>query len=165
MRDNRRTIRVFTLMRAVELPLRDIHLPEAIEAGEMAIGGWILLILISLILWFCYLLYKRMIRKTAIKTAKKQLKILKIDHAQTGGKKLKIMSALIRRVAISLDSRSDCAGLTGDAWLAYLDRSLGENAFSRGSGKILILGPYQKKTDVDIDALVVLTERWLKVQK
>ncbi len=153
-------------MAETELPLRDIHLPEALNDWSLAIGWWILLILIPLIGFFCYWLFKRITRKTAIKTAKKLLKDLKDDHVKTPHEKLEIISALLRRVAMSLNSRSDCAGLTGRAWLVYLDGLWKENAFSEGSGQILILDRFQKQQDdFDIEALMTITERWLKAQK
>ncbi|MCK5871390.1 MAG: DUF4381 domain-containing protein [Methylococcales bacterium] len=153
-------------MAETELPLRDIHLPEAISGWSLAIGWWVLLILIPLSCFFGYWLFKRVTRKTAIKTAKKLLKNLKVDDSQTAREKLEIISAVLRRVAMSLNSRSDCAGLTGEAWLLYLDSLWEENAFSEGSGKILISGRFQKQQDdIDIDELITLTERWLKGQK
>lgn len=154
-------------MEKTELPLRDIHLPETIGWFPPAFGWWSLLILIPLAVFFCYWLFKRITRKTAVKSAKKLLKSLKIDETKNSKQKLESISALLRRVAISVNSRSDCASLTGKAWLEYLDSSLGENAFSEGSGQILITGKYQKNmTDnFNIDELITLTERWLKAQK
>jgi len=153
-------------MAETELALRDIHLPEAISDWSLAIGWWLLLILIPLSCFLAYWLVKRITRKTAVKVAKKLLKNLKADDSQTAREKLEIISALLRRVAMSLNSRSDCAGLTGKAWLVYLDSLWKENAFSEGSGKILISGRFQKQQDdFDIETLITVTERWLKAQK
>jgi hypothetical protein len=153
-------------MAETELPLRDIHLPEAISDWSLAMGWWILLILIPVSCFLVYRLFKRITRKTAVKAAKKLLKNLKADDSQTAREKLEIISALLRRVAMSLNSRSDCAGLTGKSWLVYLDSLWKENAFSEGSGQILISGRFQKQQDdFDIEALITVTERWLKAQK
>ncbi len=153
-------------MAETELPLRDIHLPEAISDGSLALGWWVLLILIPLSCFFGYWLFKRITRKTAVKAAKKLLKNLKADDSQTASEKLEIISALLRRVAMSLNSRSECAGLTGRAWLVYLDGLWKENAFSEGLGQILILDRFQKQQDdFDIEELMTITERWLKAQK
>ncbi|MDQ7089947.1 MAG: DUF4381 domain-containing protein [Methylococcales bacterium] len=153
-------------MAETELALRDIHLPEALSNASFAIGWWMLLILIPLLCFSGYWLFKRITRKTAIKAARKLLKNLKVDDSQTKREKLEIVSALLRRVAISLNSRSDCAGLTGKAWLSYLDSLWKENAFSEGSGQILISGRFQKQSDdFDMEGLIAMTERWLKAQK
>ena len=166
MRNQRRPSGDITLMDNTELPLRDIHLPDVLS-GSLAIGWWGILILIPLILFFCYWLFKRITRKTAVKTAKKLLKSLKIDESKNSKEKLESISALIRRVAISVNSRSECASLTGKSWLEFLDNSLGEKIFSNGAGQILITEKYQKTTtdSINIDELITLTERWLKAQK
>ncbi len=152
-------------MDKIELPLRDIHLPETI-GWSLAIGWWILLILIPLMLFLGYWIFKQLTRKTALKSAKKLLQDLKINNTLSAHKKLEIISALLRRVVISLNPRSDCASLTGRDWLVYLDGSLEKNAFSGISGEVLILGRFQKQPqNFDIEKLILLTERWLKAQK
>jgi hypothetical protein len=73
------------------------------------------------------------------------------------------LSMLLRRVAISRFPRHDVASLTGDAWLAFLDRALGDGAaFQSGAGRILLNGPYADKVDADAESLLVLCERWIK---
>ncbi|NOQ34409.1 MAG: DUF4381 family protein [Methylococcaceae bacterium] len=154
-------------MEPTQLPLRDIHLPEAISWWPFALGWWLLLILIPLTLFALMWLYKRLTRKTAVKTAKKLLIQFKQDKAMADADKVEAISALIRRVAMSVNPRSDCASLTGKAWLAYLDNSLEDNAFSEGVGQVLISAKYQKNIadKLNIDEFIVLTERWLKAQK
>lgn len=154
-------------MNPTELPLRDIHLPEAAGWWPPAIGWWLLMILVPAILFGCYLLFKRLTRKTAVKTARKLLLALKQDNDMDGRQKLNEISALLRRVAISVNPRSECASLTGSAWLEYLDRSLEEKPFSEGSGQILASAKYQKTLpdNLDFDDLIALCERWLKEQK
>lgn len=150
-----------------ELPLRDVHIPEAISWWPLAIGWWITMLLIPMLLWISFLIYKRLTRKTAIKTAKKLLAELKQDTRKTDVDKLAEISALIRRVAISVSPREECASLTGQAWLEYLDKSLKDNAFTQGVGQCLADISYRKNTDENINILelINLTERWLKSQK
>jgi hypothetical protein len=149
-----------------ELSLRDIHLPTAIDAEFLALGEWILLIFMPLALFLSYRLYLKLTGKTTLKTAKIVLETLKKNKSQTTNEKLAMIAALIRRVAVSCDLRTDCASLTGEAWLSYLDKSLGKNAFSKGAGRVLILGQYQKEIDqFDLNSLILLTESWLRAQK
>lgn len=154
-------------MNPEELPLRDIHFPDAVSWWPPAIGWWLLLILIPLLLFACYRLFKRITRKTAVKMAKKQLLTLKQNQNLGTRQKLDEISALIRRVAISINPRSECASLTGKAWLEYLDKSLNEKLFSKGIGQILVSAKYQKNLpdNFNLDELITLTERWLKTQK
>ena len=64
-------------MQPTQLPLKDIHLPEAIGWWPPAIGWWLLAVLIPLSIALLYWIYKRLTRKTAIKTAKKNLAAIK----------------------------------------------------------------------------------------
>jgi hypothetical protein len=156
-----------TAINPSELPLRDIHIPEAISWWPLAIGWWITLALIPMLLWISFLIYKRLTRKTALKTAKKLLVQLKTDASKTDAEKLIEISMLIRRVAISISPREECASLTGNAWLEYLDKSLKDNSFTHGIGQCLADVSYRKNTNenINISELINLVERWLKVQK
>jgi cbb3-type cytochrome oxidase subunit 3 len=153
-------------MGAEQLPLRDIHLPEAIGWWPPALGWWLLAVLIPLLLGFIYWLYRRITRKTAIKAAKKLLLQIKQDQQLDSEQKLKDLSALIRRVAISTTARTDCAGLTGQQWLEYLDRSVKGSPFREGVGRLLANAPYQKTapTEQEVSQLISLCENWLNAQ-
>jgi len=154
-------------MEAQQLQLRDIHLPDAIGWWPPAIGWWILMILIPLFCWFVYWLFKRITRKTAVKTAKRLLLSLKQDNDLEDKDKLIELSKLVRRVAISLAPRREVASLTGPQWLEYLNQSVKGTPFSEGAGKVLADVHYKKTvaTDLDISATIALCERWLKAQK
>ena len=150
-------------MEPEKLPLRDIHLPEAIGWWPPALGWWLLAILIPLFLALIIWLYKHITRNTAIKAAKKLLLQIKQDNQRDNCDKLKELSALIRRVAISKSGRSKCAGLTGHQWLEFLDRSVKGEPFTQGIGRLLANAPYQKNspTDTEIAQLTDLCENWL----
>ncbi len=150
-----------------QLDLKDIHLPDAINWWPPAIGWWLLAILIPLLCFFLFWLYKRLTRKTAIKTAKKLILQIKQNTQTDDKQKLTELSQLIRRVAISLSPRAETASLTGQAWLDYLDKSVTGTPFSQGAGKVLVIAQYQKSstTDIDISSLIAVCEDWLKAQK
>ena len=153
-------------MESGKLPLRDIHLPEAISWWPPALGWWLLAILIPLLLTLIFWLYKRITRKTAIKAAKKLLLQIKLDAHRDNHEKLIELSALLRRVAISNAGRTICAGLTGEHWLEFLDYSVKGSPFTQGIGKLLATAPYQKTqpTDMEISQLTRLCEDWLNAQ-
>ncbi len=154
-------------MEPQKLPLRDIHLPDVIGWWPPAIGWWILLVLIPLFFWLMAWAFKRMTRKTAVKTAKKLLLRLKQDDSLEEKDKLIALSKLLRRVAISQTARAESASLTGLDWLEYLDNSVKGKPFSQGVGKVLAEAHYQNKlpADLDIPAIIALCETWLKAQK
>lgn len=155
------------MMEPGQLPLRDIHLPESIGWWPPAIGWWLLAILIPLLIALMVWLYRRITRKTAVKAAKKLLLQIKQDRQRDNNEKLKELSMLIRRVAISTAGRKECAGLTGQKWLEFLDHSVLGSPFTQGIGQLLANAPYQKSppTDQEISQLTSLCDDWLNAQK
>ena len=149
------------------LALRDIHLPEAVSWWPPAIGWWLLLILIPLSIWGLYCLYKRLTRRTAIKSAKRVLAEIKLNDQHDPLQQLQALSAWLRRVAMSQDSRQQTAALTGDSWLRYLDQSVEGSPFSEGVGRVLADAQYRKTApdNLDLVALTALCEDWLRGQK
>jgi len=153
-------------MPVTDLPLRDIHIPEAIGWWPPAIGWWVLSILIPLLLGFSVWLYKRLTRLTALKTARKLLKALRNDTSLDDLAKIAELSALLRRVAISTDNRAEVAGLTGQNWLSYLDGALKGAPFSEGPGRIFLDAHYRKSAPSEpaLQDVFQLCEDWLKAQ-
>ncbi len=149
-----------------ELPIRDIHLPETIGWFPPAIGWWFVAILIPVSTYFLIALIQHLRQKTAIKEAKKLLNQLQTDDSLTPLEKVCELSILLRRVAISHAPDLDIGGLTGRAWLDYLDGSLKNAPFKNGIGRCLADAPYQKELspDVDLAALFQLAKTWLNAQ-
>ncbi len=146
--------------------LRPVHEPEPISWWPPAIGWWMVVILIPLLIALTYWLYRRITRKTAIKSAQKLLLTIKQDNRSANRQKLESLSALIRRVAISTSARTECAGLTGNQWLTFLDNTMKGHPFSQGIGKLLTEAPYRNRqpTGEEIAQLVDLCESWLNAQ-
>lgn len=153
-------------MNPTVLDLKDIHEPEAIGWWPPAIGWWILAVAIPLLIILLVWLYKRLTRKTAIKTSRKILVQIKQDATRDNLQKLCDLSVLIRRVAISISPREKAAGLTGRQWLAFLDTSVKGAPFSEGVGRLLADAPYRNTppTEQEISQLIGLCEDWLKAQ-
>ncbi len=153
-------------MEPTQLPLKDIHLPETISWWPPAIGWWLMAVLLPLLIYLIYQLVKRITRKTAINTAKKLLLQIKQNKQLDNKQKLNELSILVRRVAISTSVREECAGLTGQAWLEYLDRSVKGMPFTQGIGRLLGDAPYRQNmpTEQEIGELTALCETWLKTQ-
>lgn len=153
-------------MQPTQLPLKDIHLPEAIGWWPPAIGWWLLAVLIPVLVFFSYWLYKRLTRTSAIKTARKNLLAIQQHSSLDNSQKLRELSILMRRVAISVNPRAEVASLTGRSWLAFLDKSLTGASFSEGFGQLLTEAPYRNTSpsDQEISGLIGLCEDWLKAQ-
>ncbi len=147
-----------------DLPIRDIHLPEAISWFPPAIGWWFIIIVVPIVSYFLIALIQRLFQKTAIKEAKKLLVQLQTNNALTPLEKVRELSSLLRRVTVNFHPEN--GGLTGRAWLDYLDSSLKKTGFKNGVGRCLADAPYQKELppDVDLTALFKLAQTWLNAQ-
>lgn len=74
---------------------------------------------------------------------------------------------LVRRLALAHAPRAEVAQLQGQAWSAWLDRSLGDAAqpFTRGPGRHLATWAYQPDSGLpwhELDDLLALLERWIR---
>ncbi|MDH3531876.1 MAG: DUF4381 domain-containing protein [Gammaproteobacteria bacterium] len=144
-----------------QLPLRDLHLPETIGWWPLAPGWWLF---IGVALIGAAILLRRYLqtraRGAARRHALRQLDQLLTEYEQHrnvvrfGAE----VSSLLRRAMLAYAPREEVAGLTGDAWLAWLDRDLAHPQFVSGPGRKLIEIPYRNPdsdvTDADVYALV-----------
>ena len=147
------------------LPLRDIHLPEAIAWWPPAPGWWVLGVAVACLAAVAWIGGRRY-RATRLRRESLQLLAqLRRDYAGNGdaAQCLAELSRLLRRVAISRLPRSAVAGLTGVEWLRALDRLGKTTEFAAGPGRILAEAPYRPAAEVDCPALIALCERWLRV--
>ena len=143
------------------LPLRDLHLPETIGWWPLAPGWWVLITLsvigIAYLAWRWYRAWRfNAPRRFALRElARFEAAYLEHRNPVTLGKQL---SELLRRGMLAYAPRADMAGLTGDAWLAWLDRGMPLPYFHTEGGKSLLSLPYRDPdgdfSDIDIGALV-----------
>ena len=140
--------------------LHDIHLPAAVSWWPPAPGWWAVMALVAIAAGLIYVIYSRRRRNRWRTKALAELARLRDAAPEC---RLRDLSVLLRRVAISRFPRHDVAALTGAAWLAFLDRTLGDaKAFQSGAGRVLLSGPYANTAEVDTAALLDLCERWIK---
>lgn len=151
------------------LPLRDLHLPEAIGWWPPAPGWWLLVALLVLgLVLAARALHRRHRQNAARRLALAELARLQknweadLDTAALASG----TSDLLRRAMLAYAPRQEMAGLTGRAWLEWLDRGLERQPFSRGPGRSLEDLPYrnpaQNPGDVDVDGLLTAVRRRLQ---
>lgn len=145
-----------------QLPLRDIHLPEPVGWWPPAIGWWLLLILVPLLVLGVMWLIRRLRRVSPVKLARRELDALRADGSLDPAEKVRRLSILLRRTALSVYPRDEVAGLAGEAWLRWLDEPLGEPRFSQGAGRLLVDAPYRPAPPTDLDELLDLCRDWLR---
>ena len=138
-----------------QIPLRDLHLPETISWWPLAPGWWIVLGLALIAVGFSLQRYlARRARGAARRSALRQLDELLTEYeAQRNAVSFAAeVSALLRRAMLAYAPRQNVAGLTGEEWLAWLDRDLAHPQFVAGPGRALIELPYRNPASDTIDA-------------
>ncbi|MBI2993267.1 MAG: DUF4381 domain-containing protein [Gammaproteobacteria bacterium] len=144
------------------LPLRDIHFPPDPSWWPPAPGWWVLAgcALCALVFWIWR---RRRARLSAIDYARRELDALRerAVHEEAPAL-LRELSILLRRVAVSRFARREIAGVTGIAWLEFLDRPLAGRPFSTGAGRILLDGPYRRNVpNIELAPLFDLCRHWI----
>ena len=151
-----------------QLPLRDIHLPEAIGWWPPAFGWWILAgaILVAVVVWV--LRYRAAWRHRA---ATAELKVA-LEALHAGGDPAlcaQRLSTTLKRFAMTLSNQPErVAGLTGEPWLAWLDSRWEREAFTQGSGIGLLSAPWVGAGRLDRKRcleLGLLCQAWVESQK
>ena len=145
------------------LPLRDIHLPPAIGWWPPPVGWWLAPLLLAALAAGSVWLYRRRRRRGAVlRAAQLELAALQRDDDLTPDAKVRQLSILLRRVALSVYPRSEVAPLSGRIWLEWLERPLADGRFLDGPGRALGDAPYRPDAAPgDLDALFALCRDWL----
>ncbi len=147
---------------APALPLRDIHLPPVPGWWPPAPGWWLLAALAAVLALFVVLQQRRALRLRYRRSALRHLTRLEQSESLPAGALVIELSALLRRAALCAYPEQSCAGLSGDAWLRFLDRPLKDRSFSAGAGRSLATGPYQPTVEIERAELLALCRRWLR---
>jgi hypothetical protein len=152
-----------------EIPLRGLQLPEAVGWWPLAPGWWLLMAVVVVTLgWLLRAWLRRHAQAAARRKALRQLEESRSAYAYHGNPVTlgAEVSELLRRTMLAYAPRAEVAGLTGDAWLAWLDRDLDEPRFREGAGRILLELPYRNPQavteDVNIDAMLAAVRERLR---
>jgi len=144
--------------------LRGYHLPDAVTWWPPAPGWWLLgglLLVLVVALALCRMRRRR--RRAAARQALDELARLRADLAahDNPGDFVRGLSRLLRRFALVRFPRRRVAGLTGAAWLEFLDAHGGGGRFSVGPGRLLAEAPYRSPAELPAEQLATLVEGWI----
>lgn len=144
--------------------LRDIHLPPLPGLALALSPHWLAasaLALLGLGLWWGW----RRQRQRTLQAALRELDRLAANHARDADytRLASGLSRLLRGYAVARFAPAPIAGLSGRAWLDFLDTHGGGGDFSQGVGAVLETRPYQSGGAFDGAMLVALVRRWLLV--
>ncbi|GGF58720.1 hypothetical protein GCM10007301_18030 [Azorhizobium oxalatiphilum] len=120
--------------------LADIALPPPVPFWPPA-PGWCVLagaavIAFLILVWACV----RHRRRTAYRRA--ALAELSAIGPASDAERMAAISAILKRAALVAYPRAEVAGLTGQGWLAFLDRTSGRSDFTEGAGRALRNAPF-----------------------
>lgn len=150
-----------------DLPLRDIHLPEAVSWWPPAIGWWLipLLILAGIAVYFIYKkFYGRTPRHVNYKPiALQQLEQIRQHHKDTASTALlRELSSLLRRIALSYYPRESTASLTGERWFEQLNQLCPDARFTQQQQQLLSRAAYQPQAEFDAADIILQCAQWIQ---
>lgn len=134
-------------MDPTQIPLRDLHLPDAIGWWPLAPGWWVVIVLaLAGLVWLVRLYVIARSNSAARRYALRQLEHYCDEYTRHGDAVAfgSQVSELVRRTMLAYAPRGEVAGLTGEEWLAWLDRDLDRSHFVAGDGRPLIEWPYRE---------------------
>lgn len=152
------------------LPLRDLHLPDPVGWWPLAPGWWGVIAILVLVLGYVFRrVYRRWQINAPRRYAMRELARYEADYLVHRdpvalGKQL---SELLRRGMLAYAPREEMAGLTGNEWLAWLDRGMPLPYFHTEGGRSLLDLPYRNPdgdvSDIDVSALLAAVRMRLGV--
>lgn len=148
-------------MDPTQIPLRDLHLPEAIGWWPLAPGWWFLiLVVVAAIVYLSYRSVRKWRRNAMRRVALRELSRIQKEY-RVGVDEITLaieLSELLRRTMLAYAPREEVAGLTGDRWLHWLDLGLDDKPFTEGAGQNVESLPYRRpdqiEDDVDVEGLI-----------
>lgn len=143
--------------------LKDITGPSAPGWWPLAPGWWLLLAIILGLAITLYFLKKRKAAYRPFFSANDELQKLKDLYLKDKDTR-KLAQALnewLKRVALFAYPDQQLAGLTGQAWLEFLDACAGMTHFTEGPGQVFSQAIYDSRSRLDASQLLELCERWL----
>lgn len=143
------------------LPLRDLHLPDAVGWWPLAPGWWgVIVVAAAALAYLGWRWHRAWWRNAPRRHALRELARLEAAYLEHRDPVMlaRELSSLLRRGMLAYAPRAEVAGLTGEAWLRWLDQGMSVPYFHTEGGRRLLTLPYRHPdgdfSDVDIGALV-----------
>lgn len=154
--------------------LHDIMVPDPVPWWPPApcwyVLGAVILAALIWLLWRWIEHWKANAYRRAALTELAQLKV-KSPEEDKQVNVLRELNVLLKRTALAAWPRTEIAGLSGEQWLGFLDRTGGTNSFSQGPGRLLPNVSYAKPqalndlSENQVADLMETAKRWIEMHK
>ncbi len=143
--------------------LRSVHEPASQGFWPPTPGWWLVFFFVIFLFLFWWWLSRRKIPNYK-KMANEELKNIMANYEiQRNGHQAAVeIAGLIRKLMLVTERSVPVASLTGDEWLAYLDKKSQSQLFTEGAGQALKAVVYQKTSDIEVSDLFDATKVLLK---
>jgi len=151
--------------------LREIILPDPVSWMPQTIG-WYAIFGLSLLVagWWVYGRLRRFRKNRYRRLALEELAVIEreLQRPEKRVKALAEIPVLLKRTALWAFPRNEVAGLSGERWLVFLDKTIGGKNFTEGEGRLLpelAYAPVRRIAqlpDEQIGKLLQLIRRWIK---
>ena len=154
--------------------LHEIILPDPVSWMPQTIG-WYAVFGLFLVLagwWACGRL-RRFRKNRYRRLALAELAVIErgLRQPEKRARSLAEIPLLLKRTALAAFPRTEVAGLSGEKWLAFLDKTLGEKDFTPKEGRLLselAYAPTARILELPDDAvgkLIQLIRQWIQTHK
>ncbi len=147
-----------------DLQLRDIHIPPPPHWWPPAPGWWLVALLLILVAAGLAVYWQHR-RRRQQRCARILAELDQLPTQMQGPTLVAAISALLKRVALQHYSRAEVAALTGEAWLAFLDRTGGNGRLRHGAEQLLTAYAPRLEPHADVSALVEYARLWIRSQR
>lgn len=147
---------------APTLELRDIHLPTDPGFWPLAVGWWILIVVIGIMAYFAY---KKWTKLKQLKQVNRLLQdeLLSIrEHFKQHQDKHRLaadVSELLKRFVRHVLKDSNATSLTGEDWIEYLNSRVGSGVFTQYHAE-LTQAQYVKNIEFDVPSLLATVKSY-----
>jgi len=153
--------------------LNPIIQPEAVTMWPELLPGWmvvIALLMVGLTLVTFHVIgrhNKNQYRREGLAELEEVVQISS-QHTLDDVMRIRIISRLLKRVALVAYPRQNVASLTGSEWSAFLDRTSGRKGFPESSSALMRAASYQSVDNLDeaipsdgLDRLIEDARNWI----
>jgi len=149
--------------------LQEISLPQPAAWTPQTVGWYLLAAAVAFgLLWLARGFVRQRTANRYRRAALAELAAIETGMGDAAGpaRALTEIPALLKRTALAVFPRAEVAGLSGEAWLGFLDATAGTTDFTSGPGRVLADLPYRQVAaappEDQLRDLLSVSRRWIR---